>query len=121
MFIFTAQRYIYDLIIVIFFVRQLFFLACLSLIIGIPIAYTMNKIMIIFLGPFFSSVFDTGLRFNLPLFMFATILTVAAHYLPRYMAKRNAVDQALKQVRKKEKLKESFVADDNHRNYEEFF
>lgn len=84
---FTVQRYLYGMIIVIFFMRNLLFLATLSIFLGFPIAYIMNKITTLVFGPFLSSVFETGFAFNLPLFIFATILTILAHYLEPYMTK----------------------------------
>ncbi len=129
LFIFTAQRYIYDIIIVYIFFRPMIYLAILSLFFGVPIAYLMNKLMVTFLSPFFSTVFDTGLRFNFPLFSFALILTVCVHYLDKYFSgpigkvpDKSIFNFSFKIPRtKKLHEKTGTVAEDNYNNYPAFF
>jgi len=118
---FTILRYIIDQIIVTIFFRHLFWYGVFYFIIGPPIAYIMNKIMVLVFGQFFKTVFETGLRFNFPLFIFASLLTVAAHYIPEYMKKNEIIEEKIK--KKKVQLAEDFeyVANDNFKNYEDFF
>lgn len=92
MYIFTIQRYGYELIFIAKYFKNLMGLAIMSMIIGAPIAYIMNRFMIIFLAPFFSSVFETGLRFNFPLFFFGALLTISAHYIEKYMSNEQIVE-----------------------------
>lgn len=85
MLIFTSIRYLGIFLMTAMYFRNLLIYTTISLLCGIPIAFTMNKTIIALLGPFFSTVFETGLKFNFPLFLFAIILTIGAYYIPKYM------------------------------------
>ena len=86
---FTAIRYLGIFIFVAIFFKNFIIYTTISLLCGIPIAFIMNKVVIKLFAPFFSTVFETGLKFNFPLFLFGIILTIGAYYIPKYMLDRN--------------------------------
>ncbi len=119
MFIFTAIRYVGIFVLVAIFFRNHALYAGITLLVGIPIAFTMNKIMITFLAPFFGTVFDTGLKFNLPLFLFGGMLTIGAYYIPKYMENKDYFITLKKKAKKLEA--ENLIHADNMNNYSEFY
>lgn len=112
MFIFTGIRYLGIFILVAIFFRNFLIYTTISLICGIPIAFTMNKIVITFLAPFFGTLFETGLAFNFPLFLFGIILTIGAYFVPKYMKDKNYFKK-LTNVEEKRNSSENIVFDNN--------